>query len=231
MLDFGVVELNVFDTATGVTRRVAATDDADQRPDSTMFWVPQWSPNGQHLGWSVGSPSEIQMALISGGAVKMWTIGRQPVFLKNFSPDGRYLMGESANDKEPILPGHVYVGPPDYHLLVEPGYFVLSTDEPVRFSRPSVDVMFLSAADAYSPDVVGIVLTGANADGARGLRAIVDRGGYAVVQDPESAEVPVMPRAAIKAVPTACVLPLERIAPHLAAIRGRRMPPCRPVPA
>ena len=66
---------------------------------------PQWSPNGQHLGWSAGSPSEIQMAPISGGAVKMWTIGRQPVFLKNFSPDGRYLMGESANDKEPIAQG------------------------------------------------------------------------------------------------------------------------------
>ena len=140
------------------------------------------------------------------------------------------VVGE-ANDKEPILPGHVYVGPPDYHLLVEPGYCALSTDEPVRFSRPSVDVMFLSAADAYSPDVVGIVLTGANADGARGLRAIVDRGGYAMVQDPETAEVPVMPRAALKAVPTACVLPLEGIAAHLAAIRGRRMPPCRPVPA
>jgi two-component system chemotaxis response regulator CheB len=140
------------------------------------------------------------------------------------------VVGE-ANDKEPILPGHVYVGPPDYHLLVEQGYCVLSTDEPVRFSRPSVDVMFLSAADAYSPDVVGIVLTGANADGARGLRAIVDRGGYAVVQDPATAEVPVMPRAAIKEVPTACVLPLDQIAPHLASIRGRRMPPCRPVPA
>ena len=140
------------------------------------------------------------------------------------------VVGE-ANDKEPILPGHVYVGPPDYHLLVEQGYFVLSTDEPVRFSRPSVDVMFLSAADAYSPDVVGVVLTGANADGARGLRSIADRGGYALVQDPATAEVPVMPRAALKAVPTACVLPLDQIAPHLVSIRGRRMPPCRPVPA
>ena len=136
-----------------------------------------------------------------------------------------------ANDKEPILPGHVYVAPPDYHLLVEPGYFVLSTDEPVRFSRPSVDVMFLSAADAYSPDVVGVVLTGANGDGSRGLRSIVDRGGYAVVQDPATAEVAVMPQQALKAVPTARVLPLEEIAPHLASIRGRRMPPCRPVPA
>jgi len=140
------------------------------------------------------------------------------------------VVGE-ANDKEPILPGHVYVAPPDYHLLVEPGYFVLSTDEPVRFSRPSVDVMFLSAADAYSPDVVGVVLTGANGDGSRGLRSIVDRGGYAMVQDPATAEVAVMPQQALKAVPTACVLPLEKIAPHLAAIRGRRMPPCRPVRA
>ncbi|HKP74443.1 MAG TPA: chemotaxis protein CheB [Longimicrobiaceae bacterium] len=132
-----------------------------------------------------------------------------------------------ANDKEPLLPGHVYVGPPDYHLLVEPGYFVLNTDEPVRFSRPSIDVMFQSAADAYGPDVVGVVLTGANADGSRGLRTIVDRGGYAVVQDPASAEVPVMPQHALRAVPEACVLPLEEIGPHLAAIRGRRMPPCR----
>ena len=140
------------------------------------------------------------------------------------------VVGE-ANDKEPILPGHVYVGPPDYHLLVEPGYCVLSTDEPVRFSRPSVDVMFLSAADAYSPDVVGVVLTGANGDGSRGLRSIVDRGGYAVVQDPATAEVAVMPQQALKAVPTARVLPLEEIAPHLASIRGRRMPPCRPVRA
>jgi two-component system chemotaxis response regulator CheB len=140
------------------------------------------------------------------------------------------VVGE-ANDKEPILPGHVYVGPPDYHLLVEHGYFVLSTDEPVRFSRPSVDVMFLSAADAYSPDLIGVVLTGANGDGARGLRSIVDRGGYAVVQDPATAEVAVMPQQALKAVPTACVLPLDGIAAHLAAIRGRRMPPCRPVRA
>jgi len=135
-----------------------------------------------------------------------------------------------ANDKEPILPGHVYVGPPDYHLLVEPGYFVLNTDEPVRFSRPSIDVMFESAADAYAPDLVGVVLTGANADGARGLRRIVDRGGYALVQDPATAEVPVMPQQALKAVPEACLLPMEKIGPHLAAIRGRRMPPCRPVP-
>lgn len=139
------------------------------------------------------------------------------------------LQVAEVNDKQPIQPGHVYVGPPDYHLLVEPGYFALSTDEPVRFSRPSIDVMFRSAADTYGPDVVGVVLTGANADGARGLRSIVDRGGYAVVQDPATAEVSVMPQHALQAVPEACVLPLDGIGPHLAAIRGRRMPPCKGV--
>ena len=136
-----------------------------------------------------------------------------------------------ASDKEPIEPGLVYVAAPDYHLLVEPGYFALSTDEPVRYSRPSIDVMFASAADAYGADVIGIVLTGANADGARGLQKIVARGGYAIVQDPSTAEVKVMPQSAIKAVPGACVLPLERIAPHLAGIRGRAVPPCRGVAA
>lgn len=142
----------------------------------------------------------------------------------------RLNVGE-ANDKEPIVPGTVYVAPPDYHLLVEEGYLALSTDEPVRYSRPSIDVMFASAADAYGADVIGIVLTGANADGSRGLQKIVQRGGYAIVQDPSTAEVKVMPQSALKAVPGACVLPLERIGPHLAAIRGRAVPPCRAVTA
>jgi two-component system chemotaxis response regulator CheB len=125
----------------------------------------------------------------------------------------------------------VYVGPPDYHLLVDEGYFSLTTDEPVRYSRPSIDVMFESAVDTYGMDVVGVVLTGANADGSRGLRRIADAGGYAVVQDPETAEVRVMPRSAAKAVPEACVLPLDGIAAHLARIQGRRLPPCGPVAA
>ncbi|HET7461024.1 MAG TPA: chemotaxis protein CheB [Longimicrobium sp.] len=142
-----------------------------------------------------------------------------------------HLRVGEANDKEPILAGGVYVAPPDYHLLVEPGYFSLSTDEPVRYSRPSIDVMFASAADAYGADVIGVVLTGANADGSRGLQKIVRRGGYAIVQDPADAEVKVMPHSALKAVPGACVLPLKRIAPHLAAIRGRSVPPCRAVTA
>lgn len=133
-------------------------------------------------------------------------------------------------DKMDMGPG-VFVGPPDYHLLVDDGYFSLTTDEPVRYSRPSIDVMFESAVDTYGMDVVGVVLTGANADGARGLRRVADAGGHAVVQDPETAEVRVMPRSALKAVPDACVLPLEAIAPHLARIRGRRVPACRAVSA
>lgn len=125
----------------------------------------------------------------------------------------------------------VYVGPPDYHLLVDDGYFTLSCDEPVRYSRPSIDVMFESAVDTFGMDVVGVVLTGANADGSRGLRRIVDAGGHGVVQDPETAEVRVMPRSAIKAVPEACVLPMDDIPAHLAHIQGRRIPPCGPVAA
>ena len=132
-----------------------------------------------------------------------------------------------VTDKQEIGPG-VFVGPPDYHLLLDrDGYFSLSTDDPVRYSRPSIDVMFESAADVYGMDTVGIVLTGANQDGATGLRRIADAGGHCVVQDPETAEVRVMPRFALRAVPDACVLPVEAIGPHLASIRGRRVPRCR----
>lgn len=129
-----------------------------------------------------------------------------------------------ATDKEAILPGCVYVGPSDYHLLIEDGYLALSVDEPVRYSRPSIDVTFESAADSFGMDCIGVILTGANPDGAVGLQVIARAGGYAVVQDPAGAEVAVMPRAAIAAVPSARVLPLEEIGPHLAAIRSRAVP-------
>lgn len=117
-----------------------------------------------------------------------------------------------AEDKLPIRPGNVYIAPADYHLLVEGGFLSLSTDEPVRYSRPSIDVTFVSAADAYTERAVGVVLTGANADGAQGLRRIADRGGLAMIQDPSTAESPTMPKAAAKAVPTARVLPLPKLA-------------------
>ena len=116
-----------------------------------------------------------------------------------------------VEDKMPIEHGTVYVAPPDYHTLVEPGFFSLSTEAPVRYSRPSIDVAFGTAADSYGHRTVGVVLTGANADGAEGLRLISDRGGLAVVQDPDTAESPTMPRAAARAVPRARVMPLEEI--------------------
>jgi two-component system, chemotaxis family, protein-glutamate methylesterase/glutaminase len=130
----------------------------------------------------------------------------------------RTLLQESSSlrvcdveDKMPLEHGHIYVAPPDYHTLVEQGYFSLSTEAPVRFSRPSIDVTFSSAADSYAHRTVGIVLTGANADGSEGLRRISDRGGLAIVQDPDTAESPTMPAAAQKAVPRARVMSLEGI--------------------
>lgn len=126
-----------------------------------------------------------------------------------------------VEDKQPIEPGRLFVAPANYHMLVEQGYFSLSTDAPVRFSRPSIDVALMSAASAYGHRAVGVVLTGANADGAEGLRHIADSGGMAVVQDPASAEVNTMPAAALKAVPTARVFPLDRIAAFLAALPAR----------
>lgn len=120
-----------------------------------------------------------------------------------------------VEDKEPFEAGTVYVAPANYHLLVDEGHFSLTTDPLVRFSRPSIDVTFISAGDAYPNATLGVVLTGANDDGSRGLRHIVDRGGKGIVQDPATAESPAMPSAAIRAVPEAEVLPLERIPSRL----------------
>jgi two-component system, chemotaxis family, protein-glutamate methylesterase/glutaminase len=123
-----------------------------------------------------------------------------------------------VEDKMPLEHGHIYVAPPDYHTLVEPGHFSLSTDAPVRYSRPSIDVTFSSAADSYAHRTVGIVLTGANADGADGLRRISDRGGLALVQDPATAESRPMPEAARRAVPRARVMSLDGIVDYLSTL-------------
>ena len=119
-------------------------------------------------------------------------------------------------DKEPIQPGHVYLAPADYHLLVERGSFTLSREELVNFSRPAIDLLFESAADAYGSGVIAIILTGANHDGAAGAAYVKARGGLLLVQDPASAEAPSMPRAALKAAKADAVLPLDAIAGWLA---------------
>ena len=120
-----------------------------------------------------------------------------------------------VDDKLPIERGRVYLAPPDYHLLVERGWFALSVDERVQFARPSIDVLFQSAADAYGAGVIGIVLTGSNEDGAAGLARIKECGGVAVVQDPAGAARRAMPDAAIAATAADAILPLEEIGPFI----------------
>jgi two-component system chemotaxis response regulator CheB len=128
-----------------------------------------------------------------------------------------------AQDKQRVTAGTVYVAPPGYHLLVEPARsLALSVDEPVNFCRPSIDVLFESAAWAYGPKLLGIVLTGANADGARGLRAIRSAGGLAWVQEPSTALAPVMPQSAISLAGADRILPLAELASELAALGEAR---------
>ena len=116
-----------------------------------------------------------------------------------------------VNDKDPVEANRVHLAPPDYHLLVEPGWFSLSVDERVQHARPSVDVLFESIADSYRERAIGIVLTGANADGAYGLARIKARGGVAIIQDPGTAERRSMPDAAIAATHADAILPLEEM--------------------
>ncbi len=119
------------------------------------------------------------------------------------------------HDKDPIEASHVYIAPSDYHLLVDAGRFALSVEERVQFARPSIDVLFESIAETYGDRAVGIVLTGANEDGAAGLAAIKRRGGVGIVQDPHTATRRTMPEAALAAVEADAVLPLEEIGPFL----------------
>ena len=129
---------------------------------------------------------------------------------------------EEPGDKDAIEPGHVYIAPPDYHLLVERDHFALSIDAPVQQSRPSIDVLFESAADAYGEEVVAVILTGANSDGARGLQRIKAAGGMTLAQDPETAERREMPDAAIATGAVDRVAALEDIGCILTSLsRGR----------
>jgi len=117
------------------------------------------------------------------------------------------------------MDGTVYFAPPDYHLLVETDKSLsLSSDEPVLFSRPSIDVLFESAADAYGFALIAIILTGANQDGAKGMHAVVEAGGIALVQSPDGAFASAMPEAAIATCPSARVMSLDAIAAYLQEI-------------
>jgi two-component system chemotaxis response regulator CheB len=153
--------------------------------------------------------------------------GLPVVVVVHIPPDKKSAMAEvfrmkceievrEAEDKEPLDGGAVYFAPPNYHLLVESDRSLsLSNDEPVLYSRPSIDVLFESAADAYGADLIAIVLTGANSDGAKGLRAAAQAGATAIVQRPQGAFASTMPESALAQVPAALVLSLDEIASYL----------------
>lgn len=126
------------------------------------------------------------------------------------------LTVKEAEDKEPLCPGCAYLAPAGYHLLIEDDQtFSLSVDPRVNYCCPSIDVLFESAADAFGASLVGVVLTGANGDGSRGLKAIKARGGAAIVQDPATAESPYMPQSALEATAVDHIISLDELAPLL----------------
>jgi two-component system, chemotaxis family, protein-glutamate methylesterase/glutaminase len=120
-----------------------------------------------------------------------------------------------ASDKDPLDGGRVFLAPPDYHLLIDDGCFALSTDARVCHARPSIDVLFESAAEVYREGVLAVLMTGASADGTMGAMRIKRRGGRVIVQDPRTAESAVMPQSAMSAGVVDSVLPLDEIAPYL----------------
>ncbi|MFT4240714.1 MAG: chemotaxis protein CheB [Acidovorax sp.] len=131
---------------------------------------------------------------------------------------------QEAQDHDAIEPGRVYFAPPDYHLLVDVGpRAALSVDAPVHYSRPSIDVLFESAADLYGSQLVGILLSGANEDGALGLAHVRAIGGLTIVQDPATAAMPAMPQAALARSAADHILPPEGIAALLAQLHYRNL--------
>lgn len=132
---------------------------------------------------------------------------------------------QEAQDKEPVQPGTVYFAPADYHLLVDAGpSLALSVDDPVHFSRPSIDVLFESAADVYGERLLGIVLTGASQDGAAGLAAVHRAGGVTVVQEPAEAQAPYMPQSALASSPVDQVLSLAAMTKLLRGLAPEAAP-------
>ena len=140
-----------------------------------------------------------------------WMQGQALAYIKR-----EWVYQKKWDQRELIKKGHVYFATPNFHLLVEENYsFSLSTEDRVNYARPSIDVLFETASFAYGEKLIGIVLTGANHDGAKGLRIIKERGGLTIVQDPKEAEVDSMPLNAIKESKVDQVLKLKDIADFL----------------
>jgi two-component system chemotaxis response regulator CheB len=179
------------------------------------------------VGTSVGGLNALSLLLrdlppampVPIAIVQHRSAGRDHAALVRLLQERATLTVVEAEDKMPLEPGTVYLAPADYHLLVEErGLLALSTDPPVRSARPSIDVLFQTAADAYRDALVGVLLTGASADGADGLVAVKARGGRAIVEDPKTAECGTMPAAGIAAAAVDYVLPLPRIGHHLVTL-------------
>jgi two-component system chemotaxis response regulator CheB len=178
------------------------------------------------VGGSAGAVEVLQR--LTTGLTRAFTPAM--VVVLHMPPDSRGLLQELlaapsrppmkvAEDKEPIAPGTIYFASPGYHLLIESGgTFALSLDELVHFSRPSIDVLFESAAEAYGDRVLGIVLSGANCDGAAGLQAIAQAGGSSVVQHPATADARTMPEAALQACSDSYLADAEAIAQLLRSL-------------
>lgn len=180
---------------------------------------------GIAIGTSAGGVEALSMllpALPAGLLASVFIVlhlpRERPSLLVNLFAPRCAVPVREAEDKEPAEPGCVYFAPPDYHLLIDQGpqdpgpQLALSADELLNYSRPSIDVLFESAADVYGERLLGVILTGANADGAAGLRAVHEAGGVTVVQVPESAYAPAMPAAALRQGVADFVLSLEQIA-------------------
>jgi two-component system chemotaxis response regulator CheB len=177
--------------------------------------MPRTKPEAVVVGGSAGALDALNsvLPLLPPGftlpiAIVVHLLPGRPSGLVPIFQDRSNLLVKEAEDKEPLAAGTVYLGSPNYHLLIEKERcFSLSVDDPILFSRPSIDVLFESAADAYGPALLGILLSGANEDGARGLARIHAEGGVTLVQAPDSATARAMPEAALARTAVDGVLP------------------------
>jgi two-component system chemotaxis response regulator CheB len=164
-----------------------------------------------------GLPAELNAAVV---IAQHRSPDSHPTAMRDLLGAVTRLRVTEADDKEELRPGNAYIAPPDYHLLIEPGLMTLSTDEPVLYARPSIDVLLETAAESYRERCIGVILTGANDDGARGLARVAELGGTAIVQDPATAQRDEMPLAALRSTPSARVTPVAEIAPLLVDLCG-----------
>ncbi len=192
----------------------------DNRQSTTRAAAPQLIVIGCSLGGMhalqtilTGLPKEFCLPIVVAQHRHKRSAEGLPAYLRKFT----HLKVVDADDKQRIKSGTVYLAPADYHLLIgDDADLSLSVEDAVRHSRPSIDVLFESAADAYGPGVIAVILTGANEDGSRGAKRIKQRGGTVVAQDPQTAEAPAMPKSAIDLGVVDQILPLDQIASFLA---------------